>query len=95
MAALSLRGHAQLEFFHPYLRMSTRKQAIAFLKAIETAGASGRLYSDMRKYDLERPSWAVNVTHDRKCDLRAREILKEYYFRRDFDNRIMEISEML
>jgi hypothetical protein len=76
-------------------RMSTRKQTIAFVKDIETVVASGRTHRDMRNYDLERLSRAVDVTQDRRCHARALQSLKEYYFHRDCDNRIMETSRML
>ncbi|MDR1890699.1 MAG: ribonucleoside-diphosphate reductase subunit alpha [Puniceicoccales bacterium] len=71
------------------------KQGIAFIKYIETAVAGGLLHRDMLKYDLGQLSQALDITHDREFDAIALQSLKEHYFMRDFDNRILETPQML
>ncbi|MDR2779132.1 MAG: ribonucleoside-diphosphate reductase subunit alpha [Puniceicoccales bacterium] len=71
------------------------KQAIAFVEYIRTAVTDGLLHKNMLKYDLEQLSQALDITCDREFDAIALQSLKEHYFMRDFDNRILETPQML
>jgi ribonucleoside-diphosphate reductase alpha chain len=77
------------------LECLNEKQAIAFVKYVKTAVADSLLHRDMLKYDLEQLSRALDITCDREFDAIALQSLKEHYFMRNFDNRILETPQML
>ena len=71
------------------------RQATAFVRYIETGVADGLLHRDMLKYDIARLSKVLDISCDREFDAIALQGLKENYFMRGFDNRILETPQML